>query len=140
MSRSMADLDARFLPMAEAFIAEYQRVTGLKLLVTSTRRWSSEQADLYAIGRTKPGRIVTWARPGQSAHEYGLALDAVPVFPGGKLAYNTPQGDSVADPLWQEFGRIAKACGLAWGGDFPGGKAEGPHVQHPQWRTLAGVT
>lgn len=135
MSRSLEDLDPRFKPIALKFIAQYEATTGNKLLITSTRRWASEQEALYALGRTKPGQIVTHARAGQSAHEFGLALDACPLILGGKLAYNTPDGDSVADPLWQEFGRIARSCGLEWGGDWRTNR-EGPHVQVPNWKAL----
>jgi len=37
-----------------------------------------EQESLYAKGRTTPGDIVTWARGGDSMHNYGLAVDAAP--------------------------------------------------------------
>lgn len=38
-------------------------------------RSSAEQAALYAEGRTAPGQIVTNAKPGHSAHEFGEAVD-----------------------------------------------------------------
>lgn len=40
-----------------------------------THRSLARQADLFAQGRTKPGKIVTNAEPGLSSHHYGLALD-----------------------------------------------------------------
>src|SRR3989304_316651 len=36
--------------------------------LTCTYRSPAEQAQLYAQGRTKPGKIVTYAKPGQSKH------------------------------------------------------------------------
>ena len=42
-----------------------------------TLRTIKEQNDLYAQGRTKPGKIVTNAKGGQSYHNYGLAIDIV---------------------------------------------------------------
>ena len=42
-----------------------------------TLRTFAEQAEIFAQGRTKPGKIVTNARPGLSAHNYGLAVDIV---------------------------------------------------------------
>jgi peptidoglycan L-alanyl-D-glutamate endopeptidase CwlK len=41
-----------------------------------TRTWKQQQA-LYDQGRTKPGKIVTNAKPGMSMHNYGLAVDLV---------------------------------------------------------------
>ncbi|MFP3637325.1 M15 family metallopeptidase, partial [Bacillus sp. SIMBA_033] len=40
-------------------------------------RTIEEQNNLYAIGRTKPGRKVTNAKGGQSIHNHGLAVDIV---------------------------------------------------------------
>ena len=40
------------------------------------RTWD-EQNRLYQKGRTKPGRIVTNAKAGQSWHNYGFAFDIV---------------------------------------------------------------
>ena len=41
---------------------------GLDLVLVTTWRDPAVQAKLYAQGRTEPGKIVTWAKPGQSAH------------------------------------------------------------------------
>src|SRR6478609_5661733 len=38
-------------------------------------RTIKEQDDLYAQGRTKPGKVVTNARGGSSFHNYGVAFD-----------------------------------------------------------------
>jgi peptidoglycan L-alanyl-D-glutamate endopeptidase CwlK len=42
-----------------------------------TLRTNKEQDALYEQGRTKPGKIVTFAKGGQSYHNYGLAIDIV---------------------------------------------------------------
>ena len=44
-------------------------------IATSGFRSYKEQSLLYAQGRTAPGRIVTKAKAGQSAHNYGIAMD-----------------------------------------------------------------
>lgn len=44
---------------------------------SQTLRTIDEQDAIYAKGRTKPGPIVTYARGGQSYHNYGLAVDIV---------------------------------------------------------------
>lgn len=124
-SRSLDDLHPIFQPYARAFVAAC-RVDGLEVLVYCTRRTMEEQAELYAQGRTKPGRIVTHARPGQSAHNYGLALDAVPML-AGKPQWQT------SSPLWQQFGRLARAAGCEWAGDWKRFR-EFPHVQMTSWK------
>lgn len=131
MSRKIEDLDPEFRVLADKFLAALD-AAGIDHVVTSTLRTMAEQEALYAVGRTLPGRIVTRAKPGSSAHNYGLALDAYPLI-HGKLCTSGPEGDEVSDPIWQQYGAIARACGLEWGGDFRS-FPEGPHVQMPQWR------
>lgn len=48
---------------------------GLQIAIFEAWRSFERQAELYAQGRTKPGKIVTRAQPGMSAHNYGLAID-----------------------------------------------------------------
>lgn len=50
---------------------------GVRLRFSHTLRTIKEQNDLYALGRTKPGKIVTNAKGGQSYHQYGVAFDIV---------------------------------------------------------------
>lgn len=84
-----------------------------------------EQAALYAKGRTAKGPRVTNAKPGQSAHNYGLAMDYVPFV--GRRTYNVK-------PLWWvKFGMAARAAGLEWGGSWKR-FIDRPHVQMPNWR------
>lgn len=51
-------------------------------------RTMEEQAELYARGRTKPGKIVTNAKPGYSYHNYGLAIDVVFQYAKGVWNWN----------------------------------------------------
>jgi peptidoglycan LD-endopeptidase CwlK len=130
-SRSLDDLRAEVRPQVDAFLAACS-AAGVDVLVTCTLRSSEEQAQLYAQGRTSPGHIVTDAPAGRSAHNYGLALDVVPMI-NGKPDWNGK------DPVWQQLGELGHAAGLEWAGEpgfpFP----EEPHFQHPNWRSLAGL-
>jgi peptidoglycan L-alanyl-D-glutamate endopeptidase CwlK len=104
---------------------------GIDLLIYCTLRTNGEQAELYAQGRSKPGRIVTYAKPGSSAHNYGLAYDCVPLR-HGKPVWGAKGADL---ELWQRVGRLGKSLGLEWAGDWTKFK-EFPHFQIPQWRAF----
>ena len=90
-----------------------------------TLRTIKEQNDLYALGRTKPGKIVTNAKGGQSYHNYGLAIDIVLLvdkdkngtFESASWQTNVDfDGDGKSD--WMEVVKIFKMYGWEWGGDW----------------------
>lgn len=135
MSRLLTDLRPEIRPQVDAFLDACAQ-EGIDVLVTCTLRSNADQAALYAKGRTVApiGRrfVVTDAPPGQSAHNYGLAIDVVPMV-NGKPDWNG------ADPVWQRIGQLGQLSGLQWAGEpgfpFP----EEPHFQHPDWRKVAGI-
>ncbi len=127
-SRSLNDLLPPVKSRAEKMI-EGCKAVGIDLLVTSTYRDNASQEALYAQGRTKPGKIVTNARAGQSFHNYRCAFDVVP------LRHGKPVWDA-KDPVWQIIGQIGKQCGLEWAGDWKRFK-EFPHFQYTGGLTLA---
>jgi peptidoglycan L-alanyl-D-glutamate endopeptidase CwlK len=125
-SRNINDLDPRVASKCLA-LQDACREAGIDLLVTSTYRDNASQDALYAQGRTAPGRIVTKAKAGQSWHNYRLAFDVVPIV-GGKAVWNDAG-------LWQTIGRLGKAVGLEWAGDWTRFK-EFPHFQWTGGLTL----
>lgn len=128
-SRNLYDLQPFVHACAVVFIARAETELGIKLLVTSTLRDAEEQTKLYAIGRTAPGKIVTNAGPGDSAHNYGLALDVVPLISGKPLW-------DAENPIWKELGRIGKEEGFEWAGDWMHFREE-PHFQMLGGLTIA---
>lgn len=130
-SRSLDDLRPDIRPQVDAFLSACTNA-GIDNLVTCTLRSNADQAALWAKGRTAPGKIVTKAPPGQSAHNHGLAIDIVP------LIHGKPDWDG-EDPIWQRIGQLGIAAGLEWAGapDFP--FHELAHFQHPTWRKIAGL-
>lgn len=127
-SRDLAELTPPARARAEKFLA-LAKAAGIDLLVTSTYRDAASQDALYAQGRTKPGRIVTNARAGQSWHNWRCALDVVPLR-NGKPVWD------VKDPIWQTVGKLGKDAGLEWAGDWKRFK-EFPHFQYTGGLTLA---
>ncbi len=131
MSRRLDDLQPEMKTLVLKLLNQAED-EGLDLLVTCTRRTLSEQEALYAQGRTTPGKIVTRAKPGQSAHNYGLAVDCVPMI-AGKPAWDSKH------IAWQHYGNIVRAVGLEWAGDWTTFK-EYPHAQVKgfNYRTMIG--
>lgn len=148
-SRSISDLH----PAARRRVADFLeacdedpwlQANGITVILTSTLRDHAAQADLYAQGRTKPGKIVTRAKPGQSWHNWGLAADVLPLR-HGKPVWGT-SGDGIDDDpsdddrddleVWQRLGAIGKYCGLEWAGDWKEFR-EFPHFQYTGGLTLA---
>ena len=79
------------------------REAGIVLAVVESYRTPAKQAEYYAMGRkytSSPG--------GKSRHQYGLAVDVVPLV------------DSVAvwdnARLWRKIGLAGERLGLRWGG------------------------
>ena len=85
---------------------------GITIMAVSGLRTFAEQDALYAQGRTKPGGIVTNARGGQSLHNYGLAVDVVPVNSSGQPNWNA------SEATWQKIGAAGKQQGMEWGGNW----------------------
>lgn len=98
------------------------KAQGINVMVTSGYRSFAEQNALYAQGRTKPGNIVTNAKGGQSLHNYGLAVDLVPLDSKGQPNWNA------SESTWQKIGAAGKKQGLEWGGDWKSFK-DRPHLQ-----------
>jgi peptidoglycan L-alanyl-D-glutamate endopeptidase CwlK len=53
------------------------KARGVEYIATQGFRTYGEQMQLWAQGRTQPGKIVTQAKGGESAHNFGLAIDFV---------------------------------------------------------------
>lgn len=131
-SRRLQDLHPEVQARAQEFLARCT-ATGVDILVTCTYRSGAEQSELYEQGRTKPGRIVTWERAGESKHNAvrsdgtpaALAFDVVPLRLG-KPVWATEGKDG---ELWLAVGEIGEACGLSWAGRWPRNKREFPHFQ-----------
>lgn len=73
-SRDLNDLHPYVKAQAEKLIAQC-KAAGIDIMITSTLRDNQYQNWLYAQGRTRPGKIVTYAKAGQSWHNFGLAFD-----------------------------------------------------------------
>lgn len=117
----------------------------IKIRIVQALRTITEQNELYAMGRTRGGKIVTNARGGSSFHNYGLAFDfAIMYDKDGNGTYEVLSWDVKYDfdkdgkADWQTVVRKFKSEGWEWGGDFKSIQDD-PHLQKTfgySWREL----
>jgi len=144
VSRRLDALEPITRRMAERLL-ELSNVAGLDILIYCTRRTVVEQAKLFRRGRSldrimekerslredwgrgdladvllavgpQHGRIVTNAGPGQSLHNYGMAIDAVPLIGGKAVWGHTSDHDR---EIWDWYGHLCVEAGLEWAGNWP---------------------
>lgn len=110
-------------PIFRKFIEACENALGVTIRITQGLRTFEQQQAIYDQGRTKPGKIVSDAKPGSSFHQYGLAIDTG-IIEGGKIKW---------DYNYQLLQPFAMACGLTWGADWDGDgktKAQGDKDEH----------
>lgn len=105
---NIATLHVKVQPLARELIRQAIE-NGMAFKITGGTRTYEEQEKLYAQGRTEPGKIVTNARPGFSSHNFATAFD-VTLFNGKQPVWESPH--------YLKLGKIGKALGLSWGGDW----------------------
>jgi len=132
VSRKIEDLKPAVQLRARALL-DAAKDAGIDLIITSTYRTAEQQAALYAQGRTKPGMIVTNARPGDSYHNWQCAFDVVPLR-NGKPVWGTSGEDGM---LWRKIGELGESVGLEWAGRWTGKLREMAHFQYTGGLTIA---
>ena len=119
---------------------------GVRLRLSYTFRTHEEQDNLFAQGRTKPGKKVTNAKGGQSIHNFGLALDIVLMYDkdgDGKfeeVSWDTKRdGDKDGISDWLEVTKVFLDAGFTNGFISNGKKWDYPHFQKTfglNWRQM----
>lgn len=136
-SRSKNDLNEILVDAYDKACAEYLRLypNRPQPFITCTYRSNAEQDATYAIGRTEPGKIITHAKPGDSAHNYNpsAAFDIAFIGLNKKLDWNKE--------LFQIFAEIIIRIQplVEWGGSWAGFK-DNPHYQLKDWRKYIRVS
>ena len=105
-----------------------EQATGRSWSLSDGRRTIAQQNALYAQGRTKPGRVVTNAKGGQSAHNFGLAADLWPMK-GKDFDWTANQA------LFKTMADIARSMGLTPGYYFKS-IHDAPHIEDPSWKDV----
>lgn len=110
-----------------------------KVRLAQGLRTFAEQDELYAQGRTKPGKKVTNAKGGQSIHNYGFAVDIVLIIDGKTASWDVKKDwdeDRVSD--WDECVKVFAKYGWSWGGNWSSFK-DMPHfdkIGYSNWKIL----
>lgn len=111
---------------------------------------SFEESDHdYQLGRTiknpdgvsasRPmGQIISNAPGGHSWHNYGLALD-FHLQINGKPYWPANEVEAAKNENWMIVVNIFKNSGFNWGGEFPGGFKDSPHLEHKMGQTIKGL-
>ncbi len=102
-----------------------------KFIVVEGLRTVERQRELYAQGRTKPGKIVTWTLA--SKHIDGKAVDLAPVKDDRSIDWNDLAGfDAIAKAMRAASERLE--IGVRWGADWDAdgkprerGESDSPH-------------
>ncbi|ALN79493.1 M15 family metallopeptidase [Lysobacter antibioticus] len=104
-------------------------LTTVDFVVTQGNRTQDEQDELYAQGRTKPGKKVTWTR--NSRHIGGFAVDVAPWVCGG-IEWDDDGRIGVWPRIAEAFKAAAAELGvpIKWGGDWLKTK-DRPHFELP---------
>jgi len=142
---SLAESNARTLRAIDTLAPYFQkRVRGWAMEMVNSKippliycgmRTMEEQAALFAIGRTSPGKVVTKARAGESFHNYGLAFDWVPLkmSPKNPDLYVADWDDETAFRLGEHVGQSFELAAISW---------ETGHLQaseYASWRDILHV-
>lgn len=103
---------------------------GASYWAVSGFRSYAEQTQLFDQGRTTPGKVVTRAKAGQSAHNFGIAVD---LCRDGVLDRAGLQPDYKPES-YELLATLAPRHGLVWGGSWR--FRDNPHVQLPNYVNL----
>lgn len=107
-------------------MAQVLDLEGIYIRVTQGMRSCAEQDQLYAQGRSLPGKIVTNCPGGKSWHNFGLAVDLVP-SEGTMDAQFLPDWNE-NHPDWKRMIAVGESLGLTCGADWRTFK-DYPHFQ-----------
>ncbi|MFJ5714545.1 M15 family metallopeptidase [Neobacillus sp. NPDC093127] len=110
---------------------------GIVIVITDGFRSADDQNRLYEKGRSAEGSIVTYAKGGESYHNFGLAIDFALKTPSGNVIWDMEyDGNKNGKADWTEVVSLAKALGFEWGGDWAKFK-DYPHLQMNFGLTIA---
>lgn len=132
-SRSLSDLHPDLQVLCQQFLDNCAQA-GIKVGLSCTYRSCEEQDEDYAVGRTEPGKIITNAKAGQSAHNTTIngnpAACAFDFFVYNQD--NTTADWNAEDDRWRQVINIGQALGLISGVSFK--FRDSAHMEMANWK------
>lgn len=131
-SRKISDLCQELQPLVMEGLKQCHD-EGIHVILTCTYRSDEEQNDAYARGRTKPGKIITNAKSGQSPHNCKLP-DGTPAAKGFDIAIKGDNGQldwNASDERWKKTISIFQSLGLVSGSQWR--MKDNPHFELKDW-------
>lgn len=127
----LSGIDITVVACIESLAEKVKKKTGRDIIIVSAFRSSDEQADKYAQGRTKAGKIVTNAPPFHSPHEYYCAVDCWVMSEDGKtIDWNNSEYKNIAKEH-----AVLVSDKIVWGGNFKS-ITDFPHWEKKTWRNV----
>lgn len=128
MSKYLDSLEPDFKTKVMQLLQAVENVTNHKWVLTAGRRTMAEQRAIYAQGRTKPGKVVSNAPAGSSAHNFGYAVDLAPLSEDGKtINWNAQKSE------WKLLADLAVEMGLTAGFYFST-IYDAAHIEDKAWK------
>lgn len=118
--RAIEELHPKLREMAKELVLSCEK-QGIPVGISETYRTRNRQDDLFAQGRTTPGKIVTYARGRtmSSYHQWRMAFDV----------FINQKGKAYDEKLLRQVGEIGQKIGLEWGGAWLS-FVDMPHFQY----------
>lgn len=135
-SRSIDDLDPKIRGLCSQFLSQC-KAEGIQVFLTCIYRSNEEQDAAYTKGRTAPGKIITNAKAGQSAHNC-VNAQGLPAARAFDFAIKTASGQldwDGTDARWQRAIHVGESLGLSSGEHFK--RKDYAHLELMNWKTLA---
>ncbi len=123
-------------PRLAAVVREAALRTRQRFMVVEGRRTLARQQELYAQGRSTPGKVVTWTM--KSKHLDGLAVDLAPLDEQGAIPWGDFSAFAEVNKAMQDAAQMLEHA-IRWGKDWnrngiPGEKGE---TDSPHWELVA---
>lgn len=103
------------------------------VLVVEGVRTVARQRELYAQGRTAPGKVVTWTM--MSQHIGGRAVDLAPLLTDGSVDWSDPTKFDAINTAMQDAAKVV-GVRIRWGADWDSdgkprerGETDSPHFE-----------
>jgi peptidoglycan L-alanyl-D-glutamate endopeptidase CwlK len=114
-----------------AIVQRAVKAVPFDVIVVEGLRTKARQADLFAQGRTKPGKVVTWTL--DSKHIEGRAVDLAPMK-DGEIDWSDPKKFDAINTAMQAAAREANVK-IRWGADWDmdGRPRERGESDSPHW-------